>query len=233
MTDLSHFTLADLAHRCRQETGRFFRQLKSDDRFCFELIRRAVQEEHKQAWQLVIEQYQYEVAGWVKRHALYEVVDEEIDYFVNEVFFTFWRAFRNDVNKLDRFPDLKRLLVYLRLCTHTAVHGYVERRMNPEQRNNPKFPNQEVDDSNNPADKVARDDLANEIWQCVLEVVNTEQERLIAEAYLIYDMKPKEIYQAHPDAFANVKQVRRIKDDKLLPRLRRNKKILAFLEGDG
>ena len=48
----SLFTIAGLAHRCRQETDLFFRRLENDERYCFELFRRAIETKNEQAWNL-------------------------------------------------------------------------------------------------------------------------------------------------------------------------------------
>jgi hypothetical protein len=42
-------------------------------------------------------------------------------------------------------------------------------------------------------------------------------------------MKPREIYSAHADAFADVEQVRRVKDN-MLARLRRDEHLLGLLQ---
>jgi hypothetical protein len=229
--DPSLFTVSGLAHRCRQETALFYQQLEYDERYCFELFRRAIKHKNEQAWDLVIQQYTRQVASWIRRHALYSVVDESIDYFVNKAFFNFWRAFSRDVHKLGKFNSLKAILRYLQLCAHTALKEYAERRMNPGLKVNPRYLDWETDESANPARKVEGHIRAEHVWQHVLGRVKTEQERIIVEAYLIYDMKPRKIYEAHADIFANVEQVRRTKDN-MLGRLRRDKHLLELLQAD-
>jgi DNA-directed RNA polymerase sigma subunit (sigma70/sigma32) len=101
--------------------------------------------------------------------------------------------------------------------------------MIPGLTTNVRYLDLEPDDSANPARKVAERTSADNIWQYVLQKVKTRQEKVIAEAYLIYDMKPREIYSAHNDAFASVEQVRRTKDN-LLARLRRDKHLRELLD---
>lgn len=228
----SLFTLAGLAHRCQQETALFFQYAESDERYCFELFRRAIKYKNEQAWDLVIRQYTPQVASWIRRHELSSIADESVDYFVNKAFFNFWRAFSRDENKLNRFNSLKAILRYLQLCAHTALKEYVERRMNPGLTVSARYLDWESDDSANPAKEVEGSSQAERVWQYVLGRVKTEQERVIAEAYLIYAMKPREIYGAHTDAFADVDQVRRVKDN-MLARLRRDKHLQTLLGVDG
>jgi hypothetical protein len=227
----SLFTIAGLAHRCRQETDLFFRRLENDERYCFELFRRAIETKNEQAWNLILQQYSRQVASWVRRHELYSATDESVDYFVNKAFFNFWRAFSRDANKLQRFNSLKALLKYLQLCAHTTLKEYVERRMSPGLTVNSRYFEWKADDTANPAKKVEGRAQADYVWQHVLERVSNEQERIIAEAYLIYDMKPREIFRSHTGAFDSVNQVRRVKDN-LLARLRRDKQLLMLMQQD-
>jgi hypothetical protein len=225
----SLFTIAGLAHRCRQETDLFYRRLENDDRYCFELFRRAIEYKNEQAWNLVIQQYSRQVASWVRRHEMYSATDESVDYFVNKAFFNFWRAFSRDAHKLQRFNTLKALLRYLQLCAHTSLKEYVQRRMSPDLTANSRIFEWTPDDSANPSKKVEGRAQAEYVWQHVLDRVKNEQERIIAEAYLIYDMKPREIFRTHADTFDSVDRVRRVKDN-LLARLRRDKQLLSLME---
>jgi hypothetical protein len=84
--ELQLLTLAGVAHRCAQETDRFFRDERYDPRYCFELFRRAILHHNERAWQLVYAPYQPLVAGWVARHSAFQASDEETQYFVNHAF---------------------------------------------------------------------------------------------------------------------------------------------------
>jgi hypothetical protein len=70
--------------------------------------------------------------------------------------------------------------------------------------------------------------LATTLWKHVLSSVKNDQERIVARDYLLYDMKPKEIYARHKDVFDSVSQLRRVKGN-LMARLRRDNELLSFL----
>lgn len=237
--DLSSYTVASLAHRCQEETNRYFNQNEADDRFCFELFRHAVVLQNEQAWHLIIEQYSSQIAGWVRRHELFAQANEECDYFVNCTFTNFWRAFNRDTQKFERFKMLSQLLQYLKLCAYTAVKEYVTRRMNPlETQNLTFFPSEDNvydparlggNQNDDPLKSIEQQMGAQKLWQYILAKTKNESEQMIAEAYFLYDKKPQEILATFPDNFADVTEVRRTKDN-FLARLRRDKDLLAILD---
>ena len=47
ITDL---LLDELSERCREETAKFYRNVASDARYCYELLRRALFENHSDAF---------------------------------------------------------------------------------------------------------------------------------------------------------------------------------------
>jgi len=224
--NLSTLTITSLAYRCRQETERYYRRLQPDERYCFELFRRAIELGSDWAWDCIFKQYTHQVTVWTRRHEAFAIVDEDCDYFVNRAFAKFWQAFSRNPLKLTKFNSLKGLLKYLQLCTYTSVKEYVERSMVPHYVGSFEDEIPIISDGPDLPTRVDSQMKAEDLWQHVLEIVKTEQERIIAEGYFSYDMKPKEIYAWHEDAFVDVVQVRRIKDN-FLARLRRDKKLLA------
>jgi hypothetical protein len=226
--DLSTLNLSSLAHLCRQETDRYFQRAAYDDSYCFELFRRAIEQKDETAWTIIVNQYDKLVRAWVKRHHSFALVDEDQDYFVNRAFDNFWSAFSRDPHKISKFSNLKSLLQYLKLCTYTAVQEYAERRMHPSHLTLSEKPIEAIAKRNDSIGSVDDGLIAGIVWQYVLAAVKTEQERVIIEDFLLYNMKPREIYARHPDLFADVVQVSRVKGN-FMTRLRRNKQLLAII----
>jgi hypothetical protein len=193
------------------------------------MFRRAIEEKNERAWYVIINQYESLVNSWVQRHHSFPVADEDIDFFVNRAFDSFWSAFSRNPSKIHKFRDLKSLLQYLKLCTHTAVHSYVERRMPPRNIRHSEMPTDSIPEKLDSIDRVDENIVAGIVWQTVTAALKTEQGRAIAEDFLLHDMKPKEIFARHQALFSSVGQVRRIKGN-LMTRLRRNKQLMAFVE---
>ncbi len=229
--DVTILTLSSLAHLCQKATDRFFQKLDYDDSYCVELFRRAVHGQDELAWDVLIQQYTPLVKSWIYRHPSFAIADEDQEYFVNRTFDNFWGAFMRDPEKLHKFKNVGSILQYLKLCTNSAVKEYVDRRMRPQGIDISARPLESIPSPFNPITNLESNIFANEIWQHVVSVLKNDQERIVAEDFLIYDLKPREIYARHPEEFSGVSQVRRIKEN-LMARLRRDKQLSRIFSGD-
>ncbi len=68
-----------------------------------------------------------------------------------------------------------------------------------------------------------------ELRRAIDAELHDEAERLVAHLCLVLDLKPREVYERHPDRFADVADVYRVKRN-LLERLRRSPAIRRFLD---
>src|SRR5215475_8520825 len=112
-------SVPDLTSRCRDETARFRRGEPSDERYCFELIRRAVCNRDEIAWEVVLAQYRGMVLAWVRQHPTSSALGEEDDYWVTSTFERFWAAIGPE--RFGAFPGLAAVLRYLKMCTHSVL----------------------------------------------------------------------------------------------------------------
>jgi hypothetical protein len=218
-----------VADCCREATDRYFNRLSYDDRSCLELFRRALQEQDQYAWKLVFEQYDSLVLAWVSRHPAYGSADEDQEFFMNRAFANFWRAFNRDPHKFSQFDDLRSLLQYLKLCVFTAVQEYVERKMESSQVSLADHTVDIVSEESDPIIVMNDRMLANAVWEYVSSALKSEQESIVAREFLLYDMKPREIYARYEEHFSGVGQVRRVKGN-LMARLRRDQQLLHLVE---
>lgn len=227
--DLSNLNISSLAHLCRQATDRYFQHAAYDDSYCLELFRRAIEQKDETAWYVVVNQYDNLVRAWIQRHQSFSIADEDQDYFVNRSFDNFWSAFSRNPQKISNFSNVKSLLQYLKLCTYTAVQEYVERRMHPRHVSHSERPVESIPERIDTIRSVDDSMIAGIVWKYIEDALKTEQERAVAEDFLLHDMKPQEIFSQHPELFTDVTQVRRVKGN-LMTRLRRNKHLLAIID---
>jgi DNA-directed RNA polymerase specialized sigma24 family protein len=228
--DLGAFTVAGIAHRCAQETQRFFERLGYDARYCFELFRRAVVDRSQQAWESIYDQYRSLVGGWVQRHAAFPDAGEDVHYFVNRAFERMWLAV--DPDKFQRFPDLKSILRYLQMCVHSALTDQVRKAAAPladvEVERQPT--------GGAPANRTVEDHALHrvhrrEFWREVEGRLKDEKERCVVYGAYVLALKPRQIYEHFPDTFLDVREIYRVKEN-VLARLRRDTELHKSLTGN-
>jgi len=230
MADEPGLTLSGLAHRCSEETDRFFRREPYDPRYCYELLRRAILQRDPRAWELVYAQYKSLVTGWAARHPAYREGEEEIQYFVNRAFEKLWNSIPPE--KFYRFPDLKALLRYLQMCTHSAVvdHSRLAQRAArlaaEEPLDSEAAAVSEIASNSDDLDAVQR----LEWWQKLMAHLHDEREQLVVHGTYVLDLKPRELCRRYRSVFSSVREVYRVKQN-VLARLRRDEEWAAqFLE---
>jgi hypothetical protein len=222
--DPRQIPLAHLRHRCAEQTERFFRKEEHDDRYCFELFRRAFVDGSEQAWEMVYAQYHALVAWWVKAHKRFESTGEEVQYFVNGAFMSLSQACTP--GNFGRFPNLQRLLSFLKACVHTAILGYIRDIAGPPTV---KLPEELFGKNGSPIEgNLLQQEWRDEFWHSVNTRLNNEPERLVVEYCFILGLKPRELYAQFPGVFGDVREIYRLKQN-LLERLGRDPDLTKFV----
>src|SRR5215210_3760781 len=226
--ELRRMSLAEVARMCREETAKFLHRLPSRDEFCYELLRRAIGERDQAAWDAVFAQYRGVVLAWVRQHPAGSAVREDDEYWVNRTFERFWSAVGPE--RFALFPNLATVLRYLKMCAHSVLLDAV-RALGPQ----PPVPLTEQAVATGAAggvvdaEAVAAGEVAvQELWRAIDGELHDEAERTVAHLCLVLDLKPREVYERHPDRFADVADIYRVKRN-LLERLRRSPAIRRFL----
>jgi hypothetical protein len=214
-----------LARRCAEETERFFREQRANDAFCFELLRRALVLRSQQAWDRVYQQYRTMIVGWIQRHPSFALCNEEIHFFVNGTFTRIWKWCTPA--KFGSFATLPKVLAYFRACAYSDVSDYFRQHVEPQQM--------EVwldaIGEELPAPPTVSAGMAGAereaFWRVVDERLQSEAERVLVEDHFGLGYKPREIWGLHPQIFADVQEVYRVKEN-LLRRLRRDPALRQF-----
>ena len=154
----------------------FFRREAYDPAFCYELFRRAIVLGDQNAHERLYLQYQSLVASWVERHSSYPSTGEENQYFVNRAFEKLWRAL--SPAKFGQFADLKALLAYLKMCTHSAIIDYS--RIHQHEVADEE-PSQEqlvagLDRGNDPEEEAIQDVQRADFWRLIDERIDGEKD---------------------------------------------------------
>jgi DNA-directed RNA polymerase specialized sigma24 family protein len=221
--DLHALSVTGLTHRCAQETEAFFQRRPYDPGPCYELFRRALLERNQRAYARLYSQYEPLVAGWVERHPSFPGAGEEVQYFVNRAFEKLWHALTPE--KFRRFPDLKSVLSYLKLCTHSVVIDHARARqhaMLDEESSDASLAIHAAGDDVE-EDAIERSQQ-QEFWRQINLRLADEKEQAVVFGSFVLAMKPAELQVRYAHLFGDVREVYRVKQN-VLDRLRRDPEL--------
>ena len=190
--DITQVSVADLASRCAEETGRFLAQQRSDTRFCFELFRRALVEQDEGAFQHIYTVFQRHVLGWISRDAYFTFYTRRGGLFcILDVLYLLQSA---PGRKFTHFNELSHLLSYLRDCAHTTILQYIRQQRHHDTQ---VALDQARTLGESEAGATAQLD-AQQLWQHIEQLLNNAQERQVAYAVFVLGYKPRELPAAFP-----------------------------------
>jgi hypothetical protein len=200
MSGVQDSTVAELARHCQEETARFARREPTDDRFCFELLRRAFRHRNDDAFSHVFRIYQAQVCAWVQRDSRFPRTGESAEYFVNQALGNFYFAVRGE--KFDHFPTLQNALSYLKLTTYSAITQFLRDHLAAATE-------QEASAAEiGAADPALEQRLdASALWERICQLVPDERLRHLAHCAFVQEMRPREIVRAFPALWRNEREV--------------------------
>jgi len=195
-----------LAARCRDEMAKSRQRQPADDRYCFELFRRALALRDAAAWDAICQQYQRLVQSWLA------VDDPDADALVNDTFTRFWQQI-----PLDRFQHafhhLGAVLGYLRKCARSIAIAHWR-----QQKRQMELEKLLADQQASSPERDPLRDLTAQELAAYVKARLDEREWLII--MLSADgLRPRQIHERHPAQFASPHEVSRIKE-RALDRLR-------------
>lgn len=227
-TQPQQMAVNELAQKCQQETNNYFKHQNHDDRYCFELFRRALQERDSFAWEAICLQYESLVAGWVSQHSGFESSGEEVEYFVNGAFGRISGTLSPE--KFSNFSDLGYLLRYLKMCVHSVITDY-----NRAADYGDFFALNEVTEevSRDPSPEEQAMDISNRqtLWEFTRIRLHDEKERVVIHGSFVLDLKPQEILDHFQSLFSGVDEIYRVKQN-IISRLRRDAEFRKLLGVD-
>lgn len=223
-TTLSALELNQVVERCADEAKR---DRAAELGYCFELFRRALEERVDAAWQAIDSQYGRLILTWLYNSAKGDSLDpEEADELKTQVLAKFWRSLtKRPIHLAAQFNHVGALLRYLNQCAVTTVldqrrkdqrYARLQDKLQQERNALPFQPGP----SQESLDRVHQEEQVAQVFAWFRREVTDPQEQLLLHLSFERDMSPAEIAQAYPDQFADVKEVRRIKE-RVLKRAKR------------
>lgn len=227
-------SISGIRYRCKQETSRFFNQLPYDPRYCLELFRRALEYRNDLAWEYIYEQYRPLVASWVENHPQFPETGAEVQDFLTQAFTKLWQSMTPA--KFKTFTDLRAILRYLKMCTHSVITDYARKREQRFIRERVRSLESESEGGLSPdldpappiETSIADLDDNRVLWRWIEQQCKNEKERTAVYGTFVLGLKPRQVAQEYPHVFTNAAEVSRVKDN-LISRLRRNPDMAQFL----
>jgi len=213
-----------LTHLCGENNDRFRKNRKrSDGRYCYELIQRAIVGMDNDAWEYVYTLYYPRMIAKI-RGKIGDETAVTADDLVQDAFIKFQRYVTPD--KWAKFPNLATVLSYLDMCAQTTIIDYHRSRGSQKR----------LHDSIISAQSTAKTShiqlenrLAEHLWTLIYHQCKHPNDKLLAELSWAMGLPPRKIAKRFPDKFKNTKAV---SDQKriLWQRLQRDSDIRALYE---
>ncbi len=193
----------------------------------FDLFRRAVCQQDNAAWATLIDRYRGLVLAWVRQHASAAMAHEEDDYWVTRTFERLWAAIGPE--RFDQFPTMGALMQYLKLCAHSVVLDDARARWAAQLESLDALPPARCPAAPDEVSVAAGRLDGQELWASILRLIVDDSERLVVYLSFAHDLKPRQIYERHPQRYTSVADVYRVKRN-ALDRLRRCPRLQRLLQ---
>ncbi len=223
---LAALALSEVVDGCRDETVRYRRGEAHDDRFCFELFRRAIAERVEPCWEALQTIYRDQVLAWCRRAGR---AGEDFEELAAVAWEKFWQHFTP--GKLASAGGTPAVLGYLKTCAMSAAVD-AARATAASQRWLDAGELEGPDRQPLPGDVQADRAAAAVLWQLVDARLRNDRERMLVHLTYEIGLKPAEIQARRPDLFPSTGDVYQATQT-ILKRLRRTPGLRAWFESGG
>jgi hypothetical protein len=224
-----NLSVAELCRRCRQETVRYRGGEPHDDRYSFEVFRRAVVERDERCWQELYDLYHDQVLTWCRQAG--GALAGDLDEFLALTWERFWMNYTPE--KLHASTGTAAMLSYLKMCSRSVVVDAARGRQRsvfghpaalPLDHAAVEWAARQASPDETLASSAGRDAL----WQAINSRLRDERERVLMYLTLELGLRSAEIQTRRPDLFPAVVDVYRATRN-VLDRLRRDAELRAWL----
>jgi DNA-directed RNA polymerase specialized sigma24 family protein len=185
----------------------------------YQLFREAIVAGDADAWATIADRYRRQMVAWANHCCARMPIHELPADIADQALARAWAALSSA--KFEAFPSLSALLGYLRTCVMTTAIDHA-REQKSRARNEQL---ERIEAASVPLEQAVVEQLQQaELWCLIWSMAKGEQEQLLVRESLIDALPPRAIYARHPEQFADVATVYRIKRN-LFKRLQRNEAI--------
>ena len=206
------------------ELKRYRSKESVEDRYCVEILRRALVEQTDEVWSVLQRCFSEPVRVWLHSHPSSDVAllrDSEENY-IAQTFSRFWYAVRDQPLE---FTTLSAALRYLHATLNGMMLDTVRFHLRLRSR---ELPLPEPGCSSEPLTGTHLDSQG--IWESIQSLLPDEREKRLA--YLLYHcgLKPRDIVRRCSQEFPDVQEIYRLSHN-IVERLRRNRDRLRHILG--
>ena len=193
--------------------------------YCFELFRRALEEDEQEAWQAIDQQYKHLILHWIYSCSP-QLPREEIEEIVPEALPKFWKVLtKSTIPMAERFAHVGAILSYLKQCAVSVLRDH-ERRLQRRERVKARLESAQqlgpyhLETEQELLTRIDQEKLLQLVRNWVKSYVTDPQEQQVLSLSFEVGLTPSQIAEQYPHDFPDVQTVRRIKE-RLLKRARR------------
>src|SRR3954470_14675165 len=190
-----------------------------NDAVYYDLFRRAIEQRDADAWADISRHYRGLLMAWAAQSSARGLIAEQPEDIADQAFARAWAALSSA--RFSAFPHIASLLAYLRTCVRATVIDHA-REQAGQLRAVQSIASTGV--SAAPEQAVLQELDRTEIWRLIARMTSNPQEQVIVRECLVYALPPRTIQARHPDMFADVMQVYRVKRN-LINRFQRNREL--------
>jgi DNA-directed RNA polymerase specialized sigma24 family protein len=199
----------------------------SSDAVYYDLFRRAIEQRDADAWADISRHYRRLLAAWATQSSARSIIAEQPEDIADQAFARAWAALSSA--RFSAFPHIASLLAYLRTCVRATVIDHAR-----EQAGQLRAVQSIVSTGTSaaPEQTVLEELDRTEIWRLIARMTSSPQEQVIVRESLVDALPPRAIQARHPEMFADVMQVYRVKRN-LINRFQRNHELQRLWQEEG
>ncbi|HEX4205690.1 MAG TPA: hypothetical protein VHZ51_16135 [Ktedonobacteraceae bacterium] len=212
---LVEMSLSSLSERCIQEMRKYRSKEPSDDRYCLEVLRRAVIGKNDAAWAVLRQQFHESIRLWFARHPYREAAlrhETSEQSFIDDTFRRFWQAVGDQALL---FSSAAGVYSYLHMCLNCSIMDTLRAYARPKEES--------LFDGSRPDELLLMEDAyhEDELWEVMKSVLPGERERRVAYLLFHCNLKPREIVRFCAREFQSEGEIYRLKRN-IMERVSRN-----------
>jgi len=224
-------SLANLIEICTQE-----QQQSKDDFACFEILRRALEDQTEEAWQAFEAQFKGLIMHWVHQDSIHyglNLINEEIEDVWSDTWANFVERYAIQRSFSENFKHIGAVLKILHKCIRSVLQN-LQRTQSRSQKLDTALQQvwpEQTAGRTSALTEIEQADVQERLQEMIRRDIPEEELLFLLDLRFTLGLMPREIHQKYPERYASVRAVNN-QLDKIMKRLRRRMDVYAELFAD-